>query len=436
MTAELTSARAAIPELLTSTALLYACLGAFIAIKVPAGTFLGQPFSWNLVLTVLLATAFLLVALQRRPWRQFSVETFAVLWLAWVTFSTLLGSLHSGSLQFLSAHILLVGSVIAFRSGLRLDRDLLRHSDISFLSSSAAALWLFLGIPAGGPGSRGLAPVLGLMAVYCTGELLFPSKGLRPRLYWWFIPPLLMHASAFGGRRGPTVFALVAIALVFLVHAAFSIRNRPASRRQNVSAIMLVIAVATAVLQPNFVERWAWSASPPEVAANNPSPSSPALFAEGDVALPFGMRVISMGRIRFTAAIFDQLELRGLRDLTLGVAGSSYELMNEAFPGLEHPHNDYLKVLMDFGLLGLAVLGGSLGFLMLSLGNRLRSALLRRSAPVGLGPLAGLVYASLLFATDNTLTYSFYVIVLAFVVSRGLHALSTPHASLLDAGQE
>jgi O-antigen ligase len=118
--------------------------------------------------------------------------------------------------------------------------------------------------------------------------------------------------------------------------------------------------------------------------------------------------------------------------------GSSSILIDRYFPALGHPHNDYLRVLYDYGVVGLACF---VAFLI-GLTRVLVGAFFRLSAageagrarlPYVLAPLLALVGVSAGMFTDNLMSYVF--VMAPFGILTGCAIGVLPQAHLARAGR-
>jgi O-antigen ligase len=104
-----------------------------------------------------------------------------------------------------------------------------------------------------------------------------------------------------------------------------------------------------------------------------------------------------------------------------GVATSSL-MIDEYFPGLGHPHNDYLRFFHDLGLVGLGLWLAFHVYAVLVLFLRARAALRAGSPDQGYHVVAtlGLVALGLTMFTDNTVSYAFVMLPLGVMVGCSL----------------
>lgn len=145
-------------------------------------------------------------------------------------------------------------------------------------------------------------------------------------------------------------------------------------------------------------------------------------FFQGDVVAVGGssLGVNVMGRV----GIWDATWASATRSPILGNgAGSSEEVASAATDGeVTQPHDEYLRLFNDYGVVGLAL--WMIGYLGLLLGAALRT-FGRRRAPrderhAHLGAVLGLVAVGLAAITDNPLVYPFVVVPLGALVGSSL----------------
>ena len=132
-----------------------------------------------------------------------------------------------------------------------------------------------------------------------------------------------------------------------------------------------------------------------------------------------GIYVNASGR----TAMWQRLWENAMREPVLGhgLATSSL-LIDEYFPGLGHPHNDYLRFFHDFGVVGLGLWLAFHGAVTVALLLRARRALRANSpdASFHLVALLGLVALGLTMFTDNTVSYAFVMLPLGVMVGCSL----------------
>jgi O-antigen ligase len=147
-------------------------------------------------------------------------------------------------------------------------------------------------------------------------------------------------------------------------------------------------------------------------------------FTEGDVQQVHGNVSVNVeGRFE----IWDAVWASFLKSPAVGHgAGSSDDLTTARFEGADHPHNDYLRLLHDYGVPGLA-------FWLLAFAGLVREVMRvrRKAAPFGRvaealpsSALLALAALALTMATDNPLIYVFMLAPVGVLVgaARGLRS--------------
>ncbi|GIV00423.1 MAG: hypothetical protein KatS3mg014_2038 [Actinomycetota bacterium] len=130
-------------------------------------------------------------------------------------------------------------------------------------------------------------------------------------------------------------------------------------------------------------------------------------FTEGDVVAVGALKLNVTGRAELWATTWRS----ALTSPLIGQGpGSARELAENAAPGLDHPHNDYLRLFHDYGLVGVAAW---LTFVARSLAAGVRAV--RGNWVTVLGQVSGratflvLVAFSALMVTDNVMVYLFMI---------------------------
>lgn len=152
-------------------------------------------------------------------------------------------------------------------------------------------------------------------------------------------------------------------------------------------------------------------------------------FFTGDLSAAVGgVKINTMGRIlAWTTVINSALEAPIVGK---GPASSS-EALSVLHAGIEQPHNDYLRIWHDYGIIGMMLWFGAFGTMMVACRRqytRLRKWGARETS-IGASTLLAQVTLLALMLTDNVLIY-FYNMVPIFILS-GLVLGSLPHAPLL-----
>ena len=143
-------------------------------------------------------------------------------------------------------------------------------------------------------------------------------------------------------------------------------------------------------------------------------------FLEGDVRVLVGTLGVNVsGRVNLWQAGFDSF----ISSPWIGNgAGSATAVMESQFYHIRHPHNDYLRILNDLGVVGLALWLWGYGNLMRASWRAWRAA--ERSgaaeARVHLAALLGLSAVAMGMTTDNVMTYIFVMAPLGCLVGASL----------------
>lgn len=96
--------------------------------------------------------------------------------------------------------------------------------------------------------------------------------------------------------------------------------------------------------------------------------------------------------------------------------GSASALITPLFRNIGHPHNEYLRVLHDFGWVGLVLFG--LGMVMLL--TRIAARIRRSQNPIHWSALLSLVAVLSAAITDNVIVYPFIMLPLGLIVGASL----------------
>ncbi|MGM7776150.1 O-antigen ligase family protein [Arthrobacter sp. KNU-44] len=102
-------------------------------------------------------------------------------------------------------------------------------------------------------------------------------------------------------------------------------------------------------------------------------------------------------------------------------AGSATDLVTAVYGSIAHPHNDYLRLLHDYGFVGLGLF--CLGYLILIIRTFKRAV--RSSEPMHWSAALGLAGVAVAMITDNVVIYPYAMIPLGVVVGASL-ALPAP----------
>lgn len=151
-------------------------------------------------------------------------------------------------------------------------------------------------------------------------------------------------------------------------------------------------------------------------------------FFEGDTSLEiFGLKINAEGRVKAWEVTIDSF--REAPWMGKGV-GSSQAVIDTYFPWLNHPHNDYLRILHDYGMIGMAL--WAVGYIMLmAITWRAWQRADRRGDPRGrvhLAAFLALVAVALAMITDNVIVYIFVMAPLGILVGASLATMKESEA--------
>jgi O-antigen ligase len=143
-------------------------------------------------------------------------------------------------------------------------------------------------------------------------------------------------------------------------------------------------------------------------------------FFEGDTSLElFGLRINTEGRMKAWEVIIDSFQEAPW--MGKGV-GSSQAVIDIYFPWLNHPHNDYLRILHDYGMIGMVFWAA--GYIMLLVVTwRAWERSHKRDGSSGrihLAAFLALIAVALAMITDNVIVYIFVMAPLGILVGASL----------------
>jgi O-antigen ligase len=225
-----------------------------------------------------------------------------------------------------------------------------------------------------------------IVALVGMGWFLAEYRAGHSRSLWWSFAILIEIAISLSRTALLAGFVLIAITLLF------------GSRKNRTRNTILCLLLA-------FTGAWAVTSWAP----------LHDRFVQGDTSLSVGgFNINAEGRTEVWAKLWSEIP----QDLAVGHGpGAASRRTTEIAPLLDHPHNDYLRILYDFGVLGFALLA----WFVFRCFKLLRRATRR---PGGSVPALAALYAGLaimiMMATDNPLDYSFVMIPLGALIGLGL----------------
>lgn len=138
-------------------------------------------------------------------------------------------------------------------------------------------------------------------------------------------------------------------------------------------------------------------------------------FTEGDNAEVGGVSVNTSGRSDLWKITYDA----AMRSPIWGNGPGNSKLVVQEFfsvPGTDHPHNDYLRIFNDLGLVGVALFWGGMLFLLLRLWRRARRLDEARHWIAVMAVLS----VMLVGITDNIIVYQFIMVPVGVLVGISL----------------
>ena len=154
---------------------------------------------------------------------------------------------------------------------------------------------------------------------------------------------------------------------------------------------------------------------------DNYQPLRDRFFATGDGSLVIGgLSFNSSGRNQIWSTVLTS----AMESPTFGKgAGSATELVTSVYGiAIAHPHNDYLRLLHDYGFAGLLMF--CLGYFYLMVRTFKRA--LRSSEPIHWSAVLGLAAVAVAAITDNVIIYPYAMIPLGVVVGASMALPLTP----------
>lgn len=138
-------------------------------------------------------------------------------------------------------------------------------------------------------------------------------------------------------------------------------------------------------------------------------------FTEGDNVDVGGVRVNTSGR----SVLWEVTYRSAMRAPIWGHGpGNSKSVIQQEFwlPGTDHPHNDYLRIFNDLGLVGVALFWGGIFYLLIKCWRRARA----RDEARHWSAVMAVLSVVLLGITDNVIVYQFIMLPVAVLVGISL----------------
>jgi O-antigen ligase len=143
-------------------------------------------------------------------------------------------------------------------------------------------------------------------------------------------------------------------------------------------------------------------------------------FLSGDVSIRIGSIAINgSGRAAFWRFTMQSIQDSPILGKGAGAAGA---LIDSVFPGLAHPHNDYLRIVHDYGALGAGIWAVAILVLLAALWQRWRwfDVRDRVKARLHLTAILSLIAFTLEMTAENALVYLYVTAPLGLIVGSAL----------------
>lgn len=328
----------------------------------------------------------LVLLYDRVPSLALSAATIFLFFIAWMLCLLVIDGVNKAGIQFILVQVAFAGALLLTATA--------RHVIGPYLDVVVArcirltAIVIMIAEVAGTIDAKFAFNVRPLAIVALSGLGWFLAEyrtGRRTSLRWAFA---VFFCIAITLSRTATLAGFVIIVITML-----SGSERHRARNAALAALMLV---------GGFVAVTSWAPLRDR-------------FTQGDTSLSVGgVSINAEGRTRIWVVLFPEAR----RDPIIGRGpGAASARSLEVSGDLDHPHNDYLGVFYDFGLIGVGLLAW-FGIRSARLLRRVRKRWPRLVAPraalnVGLAILIVMV-------TDNPLDYSFVMIPLGALIGLGL----------------
>lgn len=286
---------------------------------------------------------------------------------------------------------------------------------------------------------------IGIVAVSTTTEL-------EDRIVGYIRTAGILAAVVFLATNtiGVRLYAERSFALAELVTLAAIIPRRPTSLLQRMEPLIIVVAIALSLSRTALVTailllavsvvrgnrrfrtlRGLTALSLSILALNwlitSYEPIS-SRFTSGDNATVAGISINTSGRTEIWSAVFESAKA----SIWLGHGpGSAAALVNSLWVNIGHPHNDYLRILHDFGLIGLSLF--LFGFLPITVFALLQAH--RTDEPIHWSAAMILFAVGTTALTDNVIVYPFVMLPAAILIGLSFRRAWNP-SPLLGSNQQ
>lgn len=303
------------------------------------------------------------------PWTLYAFSTYALLWLA--------ANPTISGVQNVFCYSLFVVSILLTTTSINRDFS---HFRALFIGAVVIASLLFLTERAIGTefiGSRSYA-----MTALIGLSLIVPGSGRRGRIRFvsdLILACFLMTTLTLSLSRTATFVG--ALLLLFLAVRATRGLRLPISLA--IASLVAVLALVAVAFYPPLLER----------------------FTLGDNASVAGITINTSGRTDLWAVTLDS----ALESPIWGQGpGSANDVVRAQFwnPAAAHPHNDYLRIFHDFGIVGALLFWSGIAALLIRCWRRAK----RTAEPRHWTAVMSLLGILLVALTDNVIVYQFVMV--------------------------
>ncbi|WAM16841.1 O-antigen ligase family protein [Rhodococcus sp. JS3073] len=302
-----------------------------------------------------------------------SLRFFAALALALLAVSPSVNGLQNTAVYIM--FVVAVAITAASCSALTADWTVRWFRVLAIIVGSVIAGQSLIGVEVYGPRSAAL-----MLVVFVAITLALPKSNW----FDWALPVLLVVTCALTLSRTALFVSAILIPVSFLF----------TSRR---NGILKVFAIAIPIYYVMYLLVTTWAPLRDR-------------FLQGDAAYAVGgLTLNTSGR-----AVLWEMTIDSWRESPLlgKGPGSASALISSRFDHISHPHNEYLRILHDFGLIGFVPFVAGFGMLIWSVTRRA----LRLPQPIHKAAALALIGVAAVAITDNVLIYPFVMLPVAVLV--------------------
>jgi hypothetical protein len=314
------------------------------------------------------------------------VASIYIAFLMWAFGLSLIDGVTRQGLQFLMVQVAFLGALVLAATARRSIGELLDAAVARCLRITSCALAVSVLLSAAHVANLGGDRSSAIVALIALGWFLAEYRSGNASALWWSAAVVAGIAISLSRSALLAAFVLVVVTLLSMSRKHFA---------RNATLIVLIVSAGYSA-----VTYWAPLRD---------------RFTQGDVSLSVaGVNINAAGRTKIWGALWSEAQHEILIGRGSGAASARALSLS---PSFGHPHNDYLRVLYDFGVIGV----GLLAWFSIRSARLLRRVRKRSICPV---PALAALYAALgvliVMATDNPLDYAFVMIPLGAMIGLGL----------------